>query len=380
MVWPVRPVCSSRFPSMNRIRWIVISLSLLVLGLLVWYVGEIFIYLLISAVIALIGRPIMKLLDRVHIRQWQLPDSVKAVFTMLVIFGVLSAIFSFFIPRLIEQTQQLEKLNTEAIAEGLEEPLAALRSAIARYELVELDPNQSLEELFKARVIEIASSLNLSNIFGAIAGITGDLFIGIFSILFITFFFLKERDLLRRTFLTISPDAYVDKTRNVLDSIKLLLTRYFIGLLLELILVGSLCAFGFSLVGVKNAVVIGFFAGLFNVIPYLGPLLGGGMSISMAVLGALELEFFTGIVPLVVKVLVIFLVVQLIDNFVFQPLIYSSSVKAHPLEIFLVILAAGSLFGIGGMVLAIPTYTVMRVVAKEFFDQFKLVRSITRSI
>lgn len=100
----------------------------------------------------------------------------------------------------------------------------------------------------------------------------------------------------------------------------------------------------------------------------------------MATLGALELDFYGGILPLVVKVLIIFVVVQLIDNFVFQPLIYSSSVKAHPLEIFLVILAAGSLFGIGGMVLAIPTYTVFRVIAKEFFDQFKVVRSITRSI
>jgi len=365
---------------MNRYRWMIISLSLVLLGLLVWYVGELFIYLLISAVIALIGRPIIKVLDRVQIRQWQLPDSIKAVIAMLLIFGVLSAIFSFFIPRLIEQTQQLEKLDTEAIAQGLQEPLAALRRVIDRYGIIELEPDQGLEELFKERVVEIASTLNLSNIFGAIAGITGDLFIGLFSILFITFFFLKERNLLRSVFITLTPDSYVNKTSNVLDSIKLLLTRYFIGLLLELILVGSLCAFGFSMLGVKNAVVIGFFAGLFNVIPYLGPLIGGAMSISMAILGVLELDFYTGILPLVAKVLAIFLVVQLIDNFVFQPLIYSSSVKAHPLEIFLVILAAGSLFGIGGMVLAIPTYTVFRVIAKEFFDQFKVVRSITRSI
>jgi predicted PurR-regulated permease PerM len=365
---------------MTQYRWIVISLAFVLLGLLVWYVGELFIYLLISAVIALIGRPIIKLLDRVQVHQWQLPDSIKAVIAMLLIFGVLSAIFSFFIPRLIEQTQQLEKLDTAAIAEGLEEPLAALRQVIDQYGILKLKPDQSLEELFKERVIEIASSLNLSNIFGAIAGITGDLFIGLFSILFITFFFLKERNLLRSVFTTLTPDPYIDKTRNVLDSIKLLLTRYFIGLLLELILVGSLCAFGFSLLGVKNAIVIGFFAGLFNVIPYLGPLIGGGMSVSLATLGALEMDFYTGILPMIAKVLVVFLVVQLIDNFVFQPLIYSSSVKAHPLEIFLVILAAGSLFGIGGMVLAIPAYTVLRVVAKEFFDQFKVVRSITRSI
>lgn len=365
---------------MSRYRWIVVASSLIVLGLLVWYVGEIFIYLVISGVIALIGRPLMRLLDKVRIRNWALPESVKAVITMLVIFATLASIFSFFIPRLIEQTRQLETLDSEAIAQGLEEPMAALREVIVRYNLVELNPNQSLAEAFQTRVIEVASTLNLSNIFGAIAGITGDLFIGLFSILFITFFFLKERDLVRRSFIALTPDEYVDKTRNVLDSIKLLLTRYFIGLLLEIILVGTLCSLGFGLLGVENALVIGFFAGLFNVIPYLGPIIGGTMSVSMTVLGALHLDFYTGMLPLIGKVLIVFMIVQLIDNFVFQPLIYSSSVKAHPLEIFLVILAAGSLFGVGGMVLAIPTYTILRVIAREFFDQFKVVRSITRSM
>ena len=85
-------------------------------------------------------------------------------------------------------------------------------------------------------------------------------------------------------------------------------------------------------------------------------------------------------VPLVLKVGVVFLVVQLIDNFVFQPMIYSSSVKAHPLEIFLVILMASSIAGVPGMILAIPTYTILRVVAKEFFNQFPIVQNITKDI
>ena len=58
----------------------------------------------------------------------------------------------------------------------------------------------------------------------------------------------------------------------------------------------------------------------------------------------------------------------------------TSSVKAHPLEVFLVILIAGNLAGVGGMILAIPVYTILRVIAKEFFDQFELVRSITKDI
>ena len=71
---------------------------------------------------------------------------------------------------------------------------------------------------------------------------------------------------------------------------------------------------------------------------------------------------------------------QLIDNFVFQPLIFSNSVKAHPLEIFIVIFSAGLLFGITAMLVAIPFYTIFRVMAKEFLHDFKFVQKLTRNI
>ncbi|MEL6851746.1 MAG: AI-2E family transporter, partial [Bacteroidota bacterium] len=137
---------------------------------------------------------------------------------------------------------------------------------------------------------------------------------------------------------------------------------------------------GLGFLRVENAFVIGIFAGLFNVIPYVGPIIGGILGVSFAVLGALDMEFYSEMLPLILKVLVVITGVQLIDNFVFQPYIYSSSVKAHPLEIFFVILMASSIAGIGGMIVAIPVYTILRVIAKEFFNQFKLIQSLTRSI
>ncbi len=365
---------------MSRTRWIVLLISLTILVLLIWFVGDLVIYLLIAGLIALIGRPLVDLLCKVKIKKWQMPSSVAAVISMLVIFGTFALIFTFFIPKLFEQTQQLEKIDPQAIEQGLEEPIAYVENFVREYQLADLEEGQSIEEAFQETIVEVASSLNLSNIFSAIAGITGDLFIGLFSILFITFFFLKEPDLIQNVFMSITPDEQMDKTNNALFSIRELLTRYFIGLLLELILVGALCALGFSLLGVENAIVIGFFAGLFNVIPYLGPLIGGTTSVSMAVLGALGMDFYSGIIPLALKVLVVFIIVQLLDNFIFQPMIYSNSVKAHPLEIFLVILGAGTLFGVGGMILAIPTYTVFRVIAREFFSQFKIIQSMTRSM
>jgi predicted PurR-regulated permease PerM len=126
--------------------------------------------------------------------------------------------------------------------------------------------------------------------------------------------------------------------------------------------------------------LIGLIAALFNVIPYLGPIIGGTIGVALGIATHLDLEFYSQLLPLIFKMTGVFVTVQLIDNFVFQPLIFSNSVNAHPLEIFIVLLMAGSLAGIAGMILAIPMYTVIRVFAKEFFNKFKVVKKLTKNI
>ncbi|MEL6734182.1 MAG: AI-2E family transporter, partial [Bacteroidota bacterium] len=180
--------------------------------------------------------------------------------------------------------------------------------------------------------------------------------------------------------MALTPDAYMERVSKVLENVKKLLTRYFVGVVLEILLVGGLVSLGLGILGVKDALFIGYFAGIFNVIPYVGPIIGGSMTATMTLLNSLQMNFYQETLPLMGQALAIFLLVQLIDNFIFQPLIYSSSVKAHPLEVFIVILMAASLGGPVGMILAIPAYTFLRVIAKEFFNQIKVVQSITRSI
>jgi predicted PurR-regulated permease PerM len=125
---------------------------------------------------------------------------------------------------------------------------------------------------------------------------------------------------------------------------------------------------------------MGFLAGILNIIPYIGPIMGGALAVLIGFVTHINLPFRTELLPLMIWVVVVCAVVQIIDNWVFQPLIYSSSIKAHPLEIFIVFLMAGSLGGILGMIVAIPTYIVIRVFAKEFFNNFKFVQSITKNI
>jgi predicted PurR-regulated permease PerM len=224
------------------------------------------------------------------------------------------------------------------------------------------------------------STVQVSAVFNSVGSFLGNLFVAVFSVSFISFFLLKESQLLMSIILTLSPTGYEKRVEKIISKIKPLLTRYFIGLLLEVLLVGSLIALGLGLLGVENALFIGLFSGIFNVVPYLGPIIGATLGLTLTSLGALDLELTTELLPLLLKVATVFMIVQLIDNIVFQPLIYSSSVKAHPLEIFLVIIMAGSLVGIGGMILAIPVYTIFRVVAQEFLSEFKVIQSITRGI
>ncbi|MFA5783112.1 MAG: AI-2E family transporter, partial [Bacteroidales bacterium] len=161
---------------------------------------------------------------------------------------------------------------------------------------------------------------------------------------------------------------------------KHLLTRYFIGLCIELALVISLITLGMWILGFKNALMIGFFAGIMNIIPYVGPLIGGSVGILLGLSSNLGMDFDTQMVPLIFQMIGVFVIVKLIDDAVLQPTIYSSSVKAHPLEIFLVIMVAGSIAGVQGMMLAIPSYTVLRIIAKQFFNKFYIVKSLTKNI
>ncbi|MEM6343144.1 MAG: AI-2E family transporter [Bacteroidota bacterium] len=373
-------------------------LLLLGLGWMVSKFAAVIAYVAIAAVLSLMGRPILKQLSKISIKGRHLPDSLKSILTILILFGTFSLIFALTLPPLLSQTKNLQdKLSVEAISEGLEEPLAGIESFLRKYDLVDLGPESKISpsnmsglstdekrnaivEYVLENIASILDTARISNVVNGIIGFTGDFLIGLFSVLFILFFFLKETNLLYGGVRALTPIDYRDELDKILSSSKNLLTRYFIGVVVEVLLVGLLISLGLSMLNVKNAFVIGFFAGLFNVIPYLGPLIGAVLGLSLTVIGGLDMDFYSEMVPLLLKVSVVFLVVQMIDNFVFQPFIYSSSVKAHPLEIFIVILLAGNMAGVGGMILAIPTYTILRVIAREFFNNYEAVRAITRNI
>ena len=200
-----------------------------------------------------------------------------------------------------------------------------------------------------------------------------------FAITFISFFFIKDQRLLYNMIMAPIPVKHEEKVRNVMSASKKLLTRYFIGVIIEVAIIITIVSVGLLLLGVKNAILIGFIAGMFNVIPYVGPLIGALIGITIGVITNTDV-WSLAVLGLIGKMAIVYAIAQALDNIVLQPFIYSQSVKAHPLEIFLVIIMAGNVAGIVGMIIAIPAYSIFRVFIREFFNQFKLVQKLTGSM
>jgi len=179
---------------------------------------------------------------------------------------------------------------------------------------------------------------------------------------------------------TLIPDKYEKQSVQAINETSGLLIRYFTGVLGQMTVITIFVSILLSILGVKNALLIGFFAALMNVIPYVGPIIGAGFAAIITVSSNLDVSFYDVLLPQLLRVFGVFAIMQMFDNFILQPNIFSKSVKAHPLEIFIVIMVGAKLGGVGGMVLAIPFYTVLRVIAKVFLSEFKVVQRITKGL
>lgn len=361
-------------------RYWLFGIGALALLFLMWYFSSLVTYILISLILSLMGRPLVRILTRLRIGKFRLSQALSAFITLLVIWVFVISAFRFLIPLLVSEFGQLSSVNPDSVFEVIDEPLVRFMKAIGNENV---GSTQTLfSQIFQDQIRARLGLEQVSNLVGTIAGALGELLLLFFSVSFITFFFLKEENMFRDALMLLVPREYEEKVSRILHSIHLLLRRYFLGLLAEVCLVGLLVTLGLTIVGLgfSHAVVIGVFCGLFNIIPYLGPWMGAVVGLLIGIAVNVHADFSSHTLPLLGLMVLVFGTVQVIDNILFQPLIYSNSVKAHPLEIFLVILAAGGFAGILGMILAIPVYTILRVVAKEFFDNMKIVQKITQSL
>ena len=414
-------------------KYLVTLAPIIFVGFLCYFFFNIVTYIALAWILSLVGAPLHAKLRRV------VGNSAAAILTLLSFLILALAILWLFIPPILQQARQFTTIDYESMATSLEEPindwndwliekgiLAESESAFETtessdqanpdfVEIVRIDSlldrfdstrtnvtivlqvnNQHLEngegqvndvqledsylERARKNLLGFINPTRISSIFNSIVGALGNILITLMSVMFIAFFFLREQGLFTSMVQSIVPTHQENQWTHAIDESTNLLKRYFIGILVQISIITIYITTLLTILGFKNALLIGFFAALMNVIPYIGPLLGAVFGIIIVISSNIDAGFYDVILPKMGIVAIVFATMQLLDNLVIQPNVFSRSVKAHPLEIFIVILAGAQLGGVLGMVIAIPLYTILRVLAKVFLSEFKLVKNITREI
>ncbi len=353
-------------------------LALALVGYLLWKFYYIIGWVLVAAILSFTGQPLVRFFDRLHFRRLRMPHSASALLALLVIVLFFAGMLAVFVPLIISQADTISRIDVAKLAQSLQDPLQWLD--IRLHQFGAIPEGQSLQDFAVSKVKSVVNFGNVGSFLTGFISAAGNIFIGMFSILFIAFFFLKDENMFQEGLLLIIPVEHHAATLKVVAESKNLLMRYFIGILLEVLGVMSLITIGLWMLGVKNALLIGFFGGIMNIIPYLGPFIGSLVGISLGITGTLAFGSYNELLPEVIKMAAVFLAVNFVDNNILVPLIYSKSVKSHPLEIFIVIIMGGGLAGLPGMLLAVPVYTLLRVIAKEFFREFRVVKKLTETM
>jgi len=347
----------------------------------IWYFRSIVAYILISGVFSIIGRPLVEIFCRIKVGRWSFPVALSALVTLIILWGLIVLFFYIFIPLVTHQIDQFSTIDSRKIVQLIEQPIKRFENLFRAFNN-DITSEVSIQDFVIQKVSEVLNVNLIQNFIGSLISVLGNLAVAVFSITFITFFFLKDQHLFFESILMWIPDKYVDNVTRALNSIKRLLTRYFIGIVIQSTCIMTLVTIGMFIVGIdfQQALVMGLILGILNVIPYVGPWLGLFIAIIMGIASHMNQDFTTVVMPLVWYMIIVEAIVNLIDNVIFQPVIFSNSVRAHPLEIFVVVLAAGFAAGVPGMILGIPGYTVLRVLAREFFNNFKAVRKLTSGL
>ena len=340
--------------------------------ILVWLllqVKTLLIYMLIAGIVSLIGRPITQLLTK----RLKLKNILASSITIVFLMWILVSIFSLFVPLLVQQGENLSLLEVNELKGNIE----TLIQEIGTY--FNLDNSFWQQQFSVDNLFQNVNFGLLPELLNQTLELLGGFTIGLFSVVFILFFFLKDSHLQERIILALVNDEVTDRVEKSIEKTKGLLSRYFLGLLLQISILLIIYSIVLAIFDVENAFIIAFLCALLNLIPYLGPIIGGVLMLLLTMSSFIGADFSTVILPKTGYVMIGFVIGQLVDNFFIFSFIFSNSVKSHSLEIFIVILASGTLLGPVGMIIAIPLYTTIKVIAQEFMAENKIVKSLTKN-
>lgn len=332
----------------KAIKYILYTTAIVIALYLVYLLTEIIIILALAILLAFIFAPFVSLLESRGFNRLSATLLTFGIFGFIIYFSL-----SLIIPKFVFQMDQLiSALEGFSFAEVMQ----SLEGSVLPY-LPFLKPGDITSRIELFSTTQLTNALNsISSVLSSIVSVIAVLVI----VPFITFFLLKDSRKILQGILQAIPNNYFEMSYHVLKKVTLNLGLFVRAWIFDATFVGLMIGFGFYFIGVPNALPLGVIAGLGHLIPYFGPIVGGvpALIVSLMQFGDLSQA------PLIILIV---LVTYAFDNGFVQPYVFGKSVDMHPIAIILLIISGGILFGIYGMLLAVPTATVIKTFAKEIY-------------
>jgi predicted PurR-regulated permease PerM len=336
----------------------------------IYKVKALLLFIGIAAVVSLIGRPIVLFLKK----RLRFGNTLASLVTLVLLSAGFALILKIFIPIIIEQSKNISEIDFDLVKSDLNELniQASDYLGVDKINIIEAIKRTDAVQSFNIEIIPSFIDIFFSNI--------GSFLVGLFSVIFISFFLLKDENLFAKAVLVFAKPGREKRFIRVLNKVKELLSRYFVGLLFQILILTLFYSVLLLFFKIDNPIAIAIICAILNIVPYLGPLIAGALMLLVTVSNNLGADFSSELLPLLIYILIGYLIAQIFDNIITQPVIFGKSVRSSALEIFLVILIGGFLFDIAGMILAVPTYTTIKVIAKEFLSEYKIVKRLTENL
>jgi len=319
---------------------------------LLYLISEVLIIFIISILLAFVFQPFVSMLENKGLNR---VTSIIAAFTSTGIIIYLA--FSFLVPSFVYQMGQFASmLQAIPVHERIQTIEKEIHNFLPFFTLGEL--SKRFEQFISSGII--SSFDKITSLLSSIISIV----ILVVIVPFITFFLLKDSKILMRGLLQIVPNNYFEMSYWIMKKVAIQLGRYVRGWVFDATFVGIACGLGYYIIGVKNALPLGLISGLGHLVPYFGPVIGGVPAI---VISVIQYGDFSHVPSIILMILIVYI----IDNGVVQPYVFSKSVDMHPLIIIFIILIGSQLFGVIGMLLAIPTATVFKTLVNEIYFAFR---------
>lgn len=352
--------------------WVIVIVALI--GIMLWYFSSIIICIALAGILSLVLQPLYSFFKRIKILKKSVSNEIAAVLSMGSLILLFTLLFLMIIPLVISQISMVSNIDLYAVMNDLQQPISQIELWLVQYGF--MGKEQHLQTLLTEKVKALIMLIDIPSIAGNFFTGAGNFFFIYFSTLFITFFFLSDENLFQRFIAVFIPDDQEAKLHNTFIHVRSMLFKYCIAILIQIICIVFYVTLLLFFLGVENAFLIGILAGLLNVVPYLGPVIALVIGMVLATIAHLQMGTYTELPFIIIKLAGVFFSMQFLDNNFLQPYIFSKSTNAHPLEIFIVIVVAGTIGGIMGMVAAVPAYTIIRIIVFEFFGDNKIIQKL----